>query len=338
MKKNKFLILILSLSLVLSACGQNKATNTETKAEKSAGESKTESEKESTGENKISEIKDPINFREKKDKFMVIDGEEVSYEQFYKFYDMYSSVMSMRQNLSSELVNLFVRDKIVQDELKEAKVEVTEKDILDEVNSYVSNLGGEEKFQEYLSVLGTDVETFKKNIENTVANRKHMELYKKNNPLKEEDAKKYYEENKDAIDSVEAMHILVKDEAKAKEISKKLKDGEDFKKLSDENSIDEQAKKQGGQIGRVTKNGFDPVFVEAAFKLKDNEVSEPVKTQFGYHIIKVAKNNVGAEKNLEMINNTLSDKKYNEDMTQKINKVKIDFFDKDGKTLEINQQ
>ncbi|MFL8887952.1 peptidylprolyl isomerase [Helcococcus kunzii] len=337
MKNKKLVILVLSLSLVLSACGQNKnETGKETNTQESAGETNA---KNTQGTLKtISDIKDPENFRDKKDKFMVIDGKEVSYGQFYKFYDLYSSVMSMRQNLSTELVNLFVRDKIVQDELNKEKIEVTDQEIVDEVNSYISNLGGDDKFQEYLSVLGTDAETFKQNIKNTIANRKHIELFKKNNPVKDEELKKYYEENKDSIDSVEAMHILVKDEAKAKEVVEKLKKGEDFKKVSDEYSIDKAAKNKGGQLGKVSKNGYDATFVEAAFKLKENEISEPVKTKFGYHIIKVTKNNVGVDKNKEKISNTLADKAYNDDITAKINKLKIEFYDKNGKVLDTKQQ
>lgn len=332
MKKNKLVILVLALSLVLSACGQN----TKETGKESTGETSSETKNETV--KKITKIKDPVNFRTKKDKFMTIDGKEVSYEQFYKFFDLYASVMSMKQNLSSELVNLFIRDKIVKDDLKEAKIEVTDQEILDEVNSYIGNLGGEDKFQEYLSVLGANAETFKENIRNTISNRKHLEWYKKNNEVKDEDINKYYETNKDNIDSVEAMHILVKDEAKAKEVAEKLKKGEDFKKLSDEYSVDEQAKKQGGKLGKITKNGYDATFVEAAFKLKDNEVSEPVKTQFGYHIIKVTKNNVGVEKNKELIKNTLSDKAYNDYIRGKIKKMKIEFFDKNGQVLQSKQQ
>ncbi len=84
---------------------------------------------------------------------------------------------------------------------------------------------------------------------------------------------------------VHARHILVDDEAKAKDIAKRAKAGEDFSKLAKENSKD--SAEDGGDLGYFTKDQMVPEFAEAAFKLEKGQVSDPVKTQFGWHIIKV---------------------------------------------------
>lgn len=84
---------------------------------------------------------------------------------------------------------------------------------------------------------------------------------------------------------VRARHILVEDETKAKEIAKKAKAGEDFSKLAKENSKD--SADDGGDLGYFTKEQMVPEFAEAAFKLEKGQVSDPVKTQFGWHVIKV---------------------------------------------------
>lgn len=84
---------------------------------------------------------------------------------------------------------------------------------------------------------------------------------------------------------VHARHILVDDEAKAKDIAKKAKAGEDFAKLAKENSKD--SAEDGGDLGFFTKEQMVPEFAEVAFKLEKGQVSDPVKTQFGWHIIKV---------------------------------------------------
>ncbi|MEP9377108.1 peptidylprolyl isomerase [Aquabacter sp. CN5-332] len=104
-----------------------------------------------------------------------------------------------------------------------------------------------------------------------------------------EDAKrKTYEEfvasNKPETE-VHARHILVDDEAKAKEIAAKAKAGEDFAKLAKENSKD--SAEDGGDLGYFTKDQMVPEFAEAAFKLDKGQVSDPVKSQFGWHVIKV---------------------------------------------------
>lgn len=84
---------------------------------------------------------------------------------------------------------------------------------------------------------------------------------------------------------VRARHILVDDEAKAKEIAAKAKAGQDFSKLAKDNSKD--SAEDGGDLGYFTKDQMVPEFAEAAFKLDKGQVSEPVKSQFGWHVIKV---------------------------------------------------
>jgi peptidyl-prolyl cis-trans isomerase C len=85
---------------------------------------------------------------------------------------------------------------------------------------------------------------------------------------------------------VRARHILVDSEDKAKEILAKLKAGGDFVALAKENSKDPGAA-TGGDLGYFTKSQMVPEFAEAAFKLEKGQLSDPVKTQFGWHIIKV---------------------------------------------------
>lgn len=84
---------------------------------------------------------------------------------------------------------------------------------------------------------------------------------------------------------VRARHILVDDEAKAKEIAAKAKAGADFATLAKENSKD--SAEDGGDLGYFTKDQMVPEFAEAAFKLEKGQVSDPVKSQFGWHVIKV---------------------------------------------------
>ncbi len=84
---------------------------------------------------------------------------------------------------------------------------------------------------------------------------------------------------------VRARHILVDDEAKAKEIAAKAKGGADFATLAKENSKD--SAEDGGDLGYFTKDQMVPEFAEAAFKLEKGQVSDPVKSQFGWHVIKV---------------------------------------------------
>ncbi len=85
---------------------------------------------------------------------------------------------------------------------------------------------------------------------------------------------------------VHARHILVATEDEAKAIVAELKKGADFTKLAKDKSKDPGAA-EGGDLGYFTKDQMVPEFAEVAFKLDKGQISEPVKTQFGWHVIKV---------------------------------------------------
>lgn len=100
---------------------------------------------------------------------------------------------------------------------------------------------------------------------------------------------KYVAENPAEVE-VSARHILVATEQKAKDILGQIRAGGDFAKLAGENTLDPSGKQSGGDLGFFKKGEMVPEFSEVAFTLKEGEVSaSPVKTQFGWHIIKVDK-------------------------------------------------
>jgi peptidyl-prolyl cis-trans isomerase C len=88
-------------------------------------------------------------------------------------------------------------------------------------------------------------------------------------------------------EEVQARHILVASEDKAKELAENIGKGGDFAQLAKENSTDPGSKDTGGMLGYFSKGQMVPEFEKAAFELKTGELSKPVKSQFGWHIIKV---------------------------------------------------
>lgn len=124
---------------------------------------------------------------------------------------------------------------------------------------------------------------------------------KKSEPT-EKELKEYYEKNKEKVD---ASHILLSttdekgqpmtEEKKAEvkkqadELYNKLKNGADFAKLAKEKSADPGSAQNGGNLGEFGKGKMVKEFDEAVFSLKEGEISKPVLTQFGYHIIKLNK-------------------------------------------------
>ena len=85
---------------------------------------------------------------------------------------------------------------------------------------------------------------------------------------------------------IKCSHILVSKQSESLEIAERIKKGEKFGKLAKELSIDSGSAKKDGSLGYFTKGMMVKPFEEAAFKLQIGEISEPIKTEFGYHIIK----------------------------------------------------
>lgn len=104
------------------------------------------------------------------------------------------------------------------------------------------------------------------------------------------DAKTFYDKEVAAAqgqDELRARHILVDSEAQAKELYEKIAHGEDFSKMARQFSKDTGSKEEGGDLGFFGRGRMVRQFEEAAYKLEKGDVSLPVQSQFGWHLIKV---------------------------------------------------
>ena len=159
--------------------------------------------------------------------------------------------------------------------------------------------------------------------------------FKKDANASEQEIEKYYNEHKSEFlkpATVKARHILIMvapDEKpeditaaldKAKKIKKKLDKGADFAKLAAEYSDDPGSKDKGGNLGFFAKTWMVPAFSNAAFALKKGEISEPVKTRFGYHIIKVEDKKDSEQQDLKSVKAIIQPKLINIKVNTAINK------------------
>ncbi len=120
--------------------------------------------------------------------------------------------------------------------------------------------------------------------------RAYVSDYMKKNPIKDEALKAEYNKAKSAEGDKEykAQHILVEDEKDAKDLIAQIKKGGNFDKLAKEKSKDAGSKDQGGKLEWTMPGNFVKPFSEAMVKLKKGEMTpEPIKTPYGYHIIKL---------------------------------------------------
>lgn len=135
-------------------------------------------------------------------------------------------------------------------------------------------------------------ETFKIELEKVKANV--LKQYAMNKLIldinsTEEEITEFYNEHREHFqtpEKVKASHILVKEEEEAKEISNEIKEGLSFEEAAAKYSIC-PSKEKGGDLGEFGRGQMVPEFEEVAFIIEEGKVSQPVKTEFGYHLIKV---------------------------------------------------
>ncbi|WP_432402733.1 peptidylprolyl isomerase [Wukongibacter sp. M2B1] len=119
----------------------------------------------------------------------------------------------------------------------------------------------------------------------------------------DEEIKEYFNNNQESFktpESIQASHILVKEEEEINKVAKEIEGGLDFEEAAAKYSTC-PSKQRGGDLGFFTRGQMVPEFENAAFAMKEGEVSEPVKTQFGYHLIKLVDKKESASQKFEEV-------------------------------------
>jgi len=228
---------------------------------------------------------------------------------------------SMKDKVGAQALQQLVYEKVLSD-----KYEVTDKELDAKVEELKKQLG--ENFEAALLQYGyKDVEDFKETMKLGMLQEKAGLA-----SITDKELQEAYENYKPDI---KARHILVADEKTALEVKQKLDEGAKFEDISNTYSTDEAAKANGGDLGFFGQTAqMDPAFLEAAFALKVNEISAPVKSQFGYHIIQVTeqKEKESFEKMKDQLKTTLlTNEKIDEVMQKELKAANVKISDKDLK-------
>lgn len=189
---------------------------------------------------------------------------EMTQDEFYN---------EMKKIAGDQLLQQVVLEKILND-----KYEVTDEEIQAEFDMLKEQYG--DQFETLLESNGLTEETLKQNIRLNLLKTKAQDEIE----ISDEEIQAYYDQAKYELN---ARHILVETEEEAKAIVEELKNGADFAQLAKEKSVDTGSGEKGGELGWFSVGTMVTEFNDAAYALELKTVSEPVKSDFGYHIIEV---------------------------------------------------
>jgi foldase protein PrsA len=192
------------------------------------------------------------------------------------------------------LENYILEQKLVLAQAKESGVKVDANQVNGPASQYKSQIiqyiysGDANQFNQQMKKLGLTEKDLNPLIETFMYLEQFQQEKLKSVSVSEEEAKQYYNEHRDAYSSATVYHILTDKVADALIAKERVAKGEDFSKVAQEMSIDPSAKQNGGKMeGPLTQ--YVAPFRDAAATLEIGKLSEPVQTQYGYHIIKVEK-------------------------------------------------
>lgn len=247
------------------------------------------------------------------DPVATVNGEEISKAKLQEAFDSAIKAASVDPATLSNDEKLAGYNKLLEDlvmdtllKAESAGIEVSDADVDKEIAEIKASFPDEAKFEAQLAQFGQTPEKLRVLVKDGMKQRKWIESQVGDSAkATEADAKKFYDENPQQFErpeQVAASHILFmipegapeaevkkKEEAAkaALEKAKATKTDEEFNALAKELSEEPGAKERGGDLGLFSKEMMVPEFADAAFAAKVGEVVGPVKSQFGYHVIKV---------------------------------------------------
>ena len=173
-------------------------------------------------------------------------------------------------------------------------------------------------------------DNFKEGIKKEMIIDKYRNNFIEGLEIDEKEAKKHFEKYKDKYIKVRVSHILVETEEEAKEILKKINNGEDFHAVAAKESIDTSTSVKGGDLGYLVK-GMIPEFDDVIFSLKTGDVSDVVASDYGYHLIKIDERLEDYEDVKDRVIEDLKGQKYDGNLKKMREEAKVKIYLENGK-------
>ena len=214
------------------------------------------------------------------------------------------------ETLRTQVMQFLIQAEWVQQEAEKQDVKVTDAQINKSLEDQKKQAFPNEKaYKEYLKSSGLTEEDVLFRVKlDQLQQKLTQKITEDSKKVTDQDIEAYYEKNKKRFAQPERRDlrvVLTKTEAKAQEAKQALEDGDSFKQVAKQYSIDEASKAQGGKLPAITKGQQEKAFDEAIFSADKGELVGPVKTQFGWYVFEVDKITEASQQTLEQSKETV---------------------------------
>ncbi len=194
---------------------------------------------------------------------------------------------------SAQVVNMLVNQELMKQQAAKLNVSVTDKQLNDKIKQYEKQFGGAKKFQTYIEKQGMTMEFARTLIKNQILTQAIYDKVTSAAAVTDADMKAYWKQHNDSFQQKPTRtvrHILVKSKAQADMVRALLAadpSNANWNKVAKKYSTDPGTKSTGGNLGPISQGMMVAAFDKAAFSLKKDVISVPVKTQYGWHVLEV---------------------------------------------------
>jgi foldase protein PrsA len=216
-----------------------------------------------------------------------VNGQAITWKDIDKKYALLSD--SAKSYMTKDiLLNQTITEMVIKQEVAKKNILIDDAYLQAMVNNIKNQFPDEKTFNDTLAQQGISYSDLVDQLALSLKLNKMLQLDLPELRVNESEIEAFFAANKDSLstpEQVSASHILVNSSEEADKIEALLKDGADFSELAKNYSLDKASAVYGGSLGYFSKGMMIKEFEDAAFALKIGEISEPVQTKYGYHII-----------------------------------------------------
>ncbi|NLY44470.1 MAG: hypothetical protein GX053_00515 [Tissierella sp.] len=235
---------------------------------------------------------------------------------------------TLETEIKEMLLDTLIAERLIKQDSVAKEISVTDEEVNERLEDLIDSLGGEEQFAEFLESNSMTREYFTSYTKNDILFNKHSEHFINNVEIDAKEAEDFFNENKEDLIVLKASHILLSTEEDGNRVLQALENGESFEDLVIIESKDSTSAVNGGDLGYIVKGKYAavPEFEKTIFELEVGEISNLVKTDVGFHIIRLDERKDSFEELKDEISGLLKNQEYANYVKELEEKAKITIY------------